>query len=252
MTSINAGLNPYTQLGSAYARAAATQPSLAGVAERRRFRQSARQQCGDQSDTVGCRPRAAGRRGRVKRVSRTVTSDARAALDASLYRCQGERPDRRRRQDDDRPVFVRSPFAVCYRLPTMAASSASTNRRRPIPNSAIASSMMPWRPPLRRQKLTGDFSSLYKAALDYLDGASGEEKATGDVVCTSLGGAKGRSGHPAGSDHRAGEYRERSRRVPIWRRTPVTAAPPTAEYFKRRPESPRRARRAGEGRHRRR
>jgi len=31
MTSINTGLNPYAQMGSAYARAAATQPSLANT-----------------------------------------------------------------------------------------------------------------------------------------------------------------------------------------------------------------------------
>ncbi|HET6839681.1 MAG TPA: hypothetical protein VFH41_08080, partial [Bradyrhizobium sp.] len=33
-------------------------------------------------------------------------------------------------------------------------------------------------PAAATSKLTGDFSSVYKAALDYLDGASGEEKAT--------------------------------------------------------------------------
>lgn len=31
MTSVNTGPNPYAQMGSAYARAAATQPSLANV-----------------------------------------------------------------------------------------------------------------------------------------------------------------------------------------------------------------------------
>jgi len=48
-------------------------------------------------------------------------------------------------------------------------------------------------------KLTGDYGAVYQAALNYLDGASAEEKATTNWNEQRAGGAAGRAGHPEGS-----------------------------------------------------
>jgi hypothetical protein len=144
MTSINAGLNSYTQLGSAYTRAAATQPSLAGVLNAA--------DSGNPLDsnaatnlTLSDAARAQLAGTAAQKSFSTVTSDARAALFAIVTNNGGK-----------------------FSLDEQKAANTELGHRF---NDALA-------PATATAKLTGDFSSLYRAALDYLDGASGEEKAT--------------------------------------------------------------------------
>lgn len=121
MTSINAGLNPYTQLGS-------------------------------------------------------VTSDARAALDG-LYaaaKVKGPIGADGKTTIDLSSFNRRALFAIVtnnggkFSPDEQKAANTELGKRF---NDALA-------PAAATAELTGDFSSLYRAALDYLDGASGEEKAT--------------------------------------------------------------------------
>jgi hypothetical protein len=109
MTSINAGLNPYAQLGSAFARAAATQSSLADVLSA--------VDSGNQPDTNAATnltlsaARAQLASAATLKDFTTVTSDARSALDG-LYTAANVKGPQRRRRDDNRSVVVRSPLAV--------------------------------------------------------------------------------------------------------------------------------------------
>jgi hypothetical protein len=175
MTSINTGLNPYAQLGSAYARAAAPQSSLADALSA--------VDSGNQPDTnaatnltlsAAARAQLAG--ATTLKDFTTVTSDARSALDG-LYTAanvKGPISDEGATTIDLSSFDRRSLFAIATNNggkfspdEQKVASTELANRY----NDALA-------PAAATSKLTGDFSSVYKAALDYLDGASGEEKAT--------------------------------------------------------------------------
>jgi hypothetical protein len=175
MTSINAAPNPYTQLGSAYARAAAAQPSLASILNAA--------DSGNPPDnnaatnltlSDAARAQLAGTAG--QKDFSTVTSDARAALDG-LYaaaKMKGPIADDGSLTIDLSSFDRRALFAIVtnnggkFSLDEQKAVNAELGNRF---NAALA-------PPTATAKLTGDFSSLYRTALDYLDGASGEEKAT--------------------------------------------------------------------------
>jgi hypothetical protein len=175
MTSVNAGPNPYTQLGSAYARAAATQPSLAGVLN------SA--DSGNPTDynaatnlTLSDAARAQLAGTATQKDFSTVTSDARAALDG-LYAAAGVKgpiaADGTTKVDlsslDRRALFaILTNNGGKFSADEQKAVNTELGNRF---NAALA-------PATATAKMTGDFSSLYRAALDYLDGASGEEKAT--------------------------------------------------------------------------
>ncbi|MET0721251.1 MAG: hypothetical protein ABWY64_10500 [Tardiphaga sp.] len=174
MTSINAGPNPYAQLGSAYARAAATQPSLANTLNNA--------ETGNPPDNSAATNLTLSEAARARLASgapkdfTTVTSEARAALDALYAAAKVKGPI-----DADGKTTVdlssldrRSLFAVATNNggkfspdEQKAATTELGNRFDNVLAPAAATS-----------KLTGDFSSLYKVALDYLDGASDEEKAT--------------------------------------------------------------------------
>jgi hypothetical protein len=175
MTSVNTGLNPYAQMGSAYARAAAPQPSLidAIVAAN----------SGDQPDinaatnlTLSDAARAQLSSASTMKDFSAVTADARSALD-SLYttaKVKGPVGDNGETTIDLSSFDRRSLFAIATnnggKFTPDEQKVASTELGNRF-NDAMA-------PAAATSKLTGDFSPVYKAALDYLDGASSEEKAT--------------------------------------------------------------------------
>lgn len=175
MTSVNIGSNPYTQLGSAYARAAATQPSLAAILNAA--------DSGNPTDSNAAtnltlsnaaRAQLAGTAGQKDFSS--VTSDARTALDGLYAAAKVQGPI----GADGKTAIDLSSFdrRTLFAIVTNNGGKFSLDERKAVNtelgnrfNGALA-------PATATAKLTGDFSSLYRAALDYLDGASGEEKAT--------------------------------------------------------------------------
>jgi hypothetical protein len=175
MTSVNTGLNPYAQMGSAYARAAAPQPSLADVL--------GAADSGNRPDsnaatnlTLSDAALAAIANATPVRDFTAVTADARATLD-SLYtaaKVKGPVGDDGSTTIDLSPFDRRSLFAIA----TNNGGKFSPDEQK-VANTELASRFnAALAPAAATAKLTGDFSSVYKAALDYLDGASGEEKAT--------------------------------------------------------------------------
>ena len=175
MTSITPGPNPYSQLGSAYARAAATQPSLASVLNAA--------DSGNPPDsnaatnlTLSDAARAQLAGTAAQKDFSAVTSEARTALDGLYAAAKVKGPIG---ADGNTTIDLssfdrRALFAILtnnggkFSLDEQKAANTELGDRF---NNALA-------PATATAKLTGDFSSLYKAALDYLNGASGEEKAT--------------------------------------------------------------------------
>jgi len=148
MTSVNTGLNPYAQVGSAYARAAATQPSLASYL--------AAADSGNQSDSNAATNLTLSDAARAQLASAstlkdftTVTADARTTLDGLYNRAKVKGPI-----DADGKATInlssldrRSLFAIAT---NNGASSVPTSRKSPAPSLAIAS-MTRWRRPRRRR-----------------------------------------------------------------------------------------------------
>ncbi len=174
MTSINAGLNPYTQMGSAYARAAATQTSLANALNNAEAGNPPDNAATNLTLSDAARAQLAG--GTASKDFSTVTSEARAALDA-LYAAAGVTG----------PIGADGKTTVALssldRRSLFAVATNNGGKFSPDEQKAAATELgnrfdAVLAPPAATSKLTGDFSSLYKAALDYLDGASNEEKAT--------------------------------------------------------------------------
>ena len=175
MTSINTGLNPYAQQGSAYARAAATHTSLANTLNNA--------EAGNPPDnsaatnlTLSQAARARLASGTASKDFTTVTSEARAALDA-LYaaaKVKGPIGADGKATVDLSSLDRRSLFAVA----TNNAGKFSPDEQKAATTELGTRFDNVLAPAAATSKLTGDFSSLYKAALDYLDGASDEEKAT--------------------------------------------------------------------------
>lgn len=174
MTSINTGLNPYAQMGSAYARAAATQTSLATALNNAEAGNPQDSSATNLTLSQAARAQLAG--GTAPKDFTTVTSEARATLDAlySAAKVTGPIGADGRTTIDLSSLDRRSLFAV-----------ATNNGGKFSPDEQkVAATELGNRfdevlaPPAVTSKLTGDLSSLYKAALDYLDGASNEEKAT--------------------------------------------------------------------------
>ncbi|UGY16615.1 hypothetical protein [Bradyrhizobium septentrionale] len=175
MTSIGTTPNPYAQYGSAYARAAAT-PSLAATL-------SGDGTAGDLSAsstsnaatnlTLSDAARAQIAKAQLPDFA-TVTSDARVTLDR-LYTVAGVKApivDGKTTIDlltlDRRSLFAISTNNGGKFTPDEQAVAATELKQRF--DTALA-------PSLATTRLTGDYSVSYKAALDYLDGASDEEKA---------------------------------------------------------------------------
>jgi hypothetical protein len=173
MTSVNTSFtNPYANLGSAYARAAATQPSLASVLAAGAGATSNAATNLTLSDAALAQLANASA---VKDFS-TVTSQARTTLDG-LYaaaKVTGPLDASGNTTVDLSSLDRRSLFAIAtnnggkFTSDEQSVASTELNNRF---NAALA-------PAAATTKLTGDYGAVYQAALNYLDGASPEEKAT--------------------------------------------------------------------------
>jgi hypothetical protein len=173
MTSINAGLNAYTQLGSAYARAAATQTSLATVLNNAEAGNPPDNAATNLTLSDAARAQLAGA---TSKDFTTVTTEARTALDTLYATASATGPIGAdgKTTIDLSSLDRRSLFAIMtnnggkFSPDEQKVAATELNNRF---DAVLA-------PPAATSKLTGDFSSIYKTALDYLDGASNEEKAT--------------------------------------------------------------------------
>lgn len=174
MTSVNTGFNPYAQMGSAYARAA-SQPTLASIL--------GAADSGNQPDsnaatnlTLSDAARAQLAKDSTSKDFTAVTADARSALDA-LYaaaKVKGPIDADGKTTIDLSSLDRRSLFAVA----TNNGGKFSADEQKTATTELVNRFKDALAPAAATSKLTGDFSPVYKAALDFLDGASGEEKAT--------------------------------------------------------------------------
>lgn len=173
MTSIG-GYNPYAQYGAAYARAS-TQPSLLDALNAADTNsQSDPNAATNLTLSDAAKARLAGDAATPDFA--TVTNDARTTLD-KLYaaaKVTGPLNNDGKITIDLSSLDRRSLFAIATNNggkftpdEQKVASSELTNRF----NAALA-------PAAAATSLTKNYTVVYKAALDYLDGASGEEKAT--------------------------------------------------------------------------
>lgn len=173
MTSIS-GYNPYAQYGAAYARAA-TQPSLLDALNAADTNnQSDPNAATNLTLSDAAKARLAGDAATPDFA--TVTSDARAALD-KLYAAAnvtGPLDGDGKTTIDLSSLDRRSLFAIAtnnagkFTPDEQKAASAELTGRF---NTALA-------PAAAATSMTKNYTVIYKAALDYLDGASSEEKAT--------------------------------------------------------------------------
>jgi hypothetical protein len=174
MTSVNTSLaNPYANLGSAYTRAAATQLSLASV-----LAASDGSTTSNAATNLTLSDAARARLANASTVKdfSTVTAEARTTLDG-LYaaaKVTGPLDASGNATIDLSSLDRRSLFAIAtnnggkFTTGEQSVASAELNNRF---NAALA-------PAAATTKLTGDYGAVYQAALNYLDGASSEEKAT--------------------------------------------------------------------------
>ncbi|KIZ47939.1 MULTISPECIES: hypothetical protein [Rhodopseudomonas] len=184
MTSIGSNLNAYAQYGSAYARAAATQPSLANVLSAGEGNANA---ATNLTLSDAARAQLAGTA--TQPDFTTVTAQARSALDGLYAAAKVSGPlgaDGKPSVDlsslDRRALFaVATNNAGKFTADEQSVAAAELGQRF---NDALA-------PATATAKLTGDFSGIYKAALTYLDGASSEEKASALWTAQRAAVAKG-------------------------------------------------------------
>jgi hypothetical protein len=176
MSSGITGLNSYAQYGSAYARAAVAQNSLAGV-----LAAQSDDPLGGQSNsatqlTLSAAARAQLANGTTSTDFSTVISDTRAAL-AALYKAAGVtapydasgKPTIDLSSLDSRALFaIASNSGGKF---SDAEQNLAGAERLSRFNAALS-------PAAQTAKLTGDYSTVYSAAANYLDGASSEEKST--------------------------------------------------------------------------
>jgi len=186
MTSVNTGYaNPYANHGSAYARAAATQPSLANALAN----DSSTNANAATNLTLSDAARAQLASVAATKDFATVTAEARAALDG-LYagaKVTGPIDASGNPTIDLSSLDRRSLFAIAtnnagkFTPDEQSVAATEFNNRF---NAALA-------PAAATTQLTGDFSAVYQAALNYLDGASPEEKATAAWSAQRAAVAKG-------------------------------------------------------------
>jgi hypothetical protein len=176
MTSGITGLNSYAQYGSAYARAAVAQNSLAGV-----LAAQSDDPLGGQSNSATQLTLSAAARAQLANAASakdfaTVISDTRAALDA-LYKAAGVTTaidSSGKATIDLASLDQRALFAIASNAGgqfTDAEQNLAGAERLSRFNAALS-------PAAQTAKLTGDYGTVYTAAASYLDGASSEEKAT--------------------------------------------------------------------------
>ena len=172
MTSVNTGYNPYAQYGSAYTRAAAM-PSLATAP------------AADDSSSSGSNAAtnltlSDAARAELARASAlpdfaVVTDDARKTLDELYAAAKVTAPIVDGKQTIDlASLDRRSLFAIATNSAgkfTPDEQAVATTELKKRFDAALA-------PSVATTRLTGDYGVSYKTALDYLDAASPEEKAT--------------------------------------------------------------------------
>ncbi|MGX7742281.1 hypothetical protein [Rhodopseudomonas parapalustris] len=176
MTSITNGLNNYAQYGAAYARTAGVQTSLASILNGSGddVLPGASNNAATQL-TLSAAARAQLAGGSSKDFS-AVISDSRAAVD-KLYKAANVTAPY---NDSGKPTIDlsgldrRAQFAIASnaggRFTDAEQTLAATTRISQF-NDALS-------PATQTANLIGDYSTVYKAAASYLDGASSEEKAT--------------------------------------------------------------------------
>jgi hypothetical protein len=173
MTSVNAGYaNPYANYGSAYARAAATQPSLANTLNS----DDASSSNAATNLTLSDAARAQLANAAAVKDYSVVTSEVRTTLDG-LYaaaKVKGPLDDAGQPTVDLSSLDRRSLFAVATNNGGKFTSDEQSIAAYELDNRFNAALA----PATATAQLTGDFSGIYKAAATYLDSASGEEKAT--------------------------------------------------------------------------
>lgn len=177
MTSINPGTNPYAQVGSAYARAAATQPSLANAlnsAEASNSDPFSSNAATNLTLSDAAKAQLAGTASLPDFT--TVTDNARKSLD-SLYtaaKVTGPIGADGKATIDLSSLDRRSLFAISTNNGgkfTADEQKVASDELKNRFNAALA-------PAAAATSMTKNYTVVYKAALDYMDGASGEEKAT--------------------------------------------------------------------------
>uniref|UniRef100_Q07IA2 Uncharacterized protein n=1 Tax=Rhodopseudomonas palustris (strain BisA53) TaxID=316055 RepID=Q07IA2_RHOP5 len=175
MTSGIAGLNSYAQYGSAYARAAVAQTSLAGVLA------ASDDVLGSQGNSATQLTLSAAARAQLANAATatdfsTVISDTRTALDG-LYKAAGVTKaidSKGKATIDLASLDQRALFAIASNAGgkfTADEQNLAGAERLGRFNAALS-------PAAQTAKLTGDVGTVYTAAATYLDGASSEEKAT--------------------------------------------------------------------------
>ncbi len=176
MSTVTSGYaNSYAQLGSAYMRAAAAQPTLAELLS------SSDSSSGMTSNSATNLTLSDAAKAQLSGTAAvkdftTITSEARTTLDGLYKAAKVTAPlDAAGNATIDlKSLDRRSLFAIAannggkFTADEQAVASKELGNRF---DAALA-------PATGTAKLTGNFSGIYKAALDYLDGASAEEKST--------------------------------------------------------------------------
>jgi hypothetical protein len=189
MTSIT-GYNPYAQMGSAYARAS-TQPSLVDTLNAADAGKSGNTLDPNSATNLTLSDAAKARLAAEANMPdfATVTSDTRDTLDRLYAAAKVTGPigaDGKMTVDlsllDRRALFAVSTNTGGKFTPDeQSAASRELNNRF---NAALA-------PAAAATSMTKNYTVVYKAALDYLDGASSEEKATATWAAQRAAASKG-------------------------------------------------------------
>jgi hypothetical protein len=175
MTSVSSSLNPYANYGSAYARAAATAaPSLANTLD-------SNESMSTSSDAATNLTLSAAAKAKLASASAqsdiaTVIAGARTTLDGlySSAKVTGPLDATGKATVDLSSLDRRSLYAIATNN-----GGKFTADERDVANTELANRFgAAVAPATGTAKLTGDFSGIYKAAADYLDGAGPEEKAS--------------------------------------------------------------------------
>jgi hypothetical protein len=175
MTSVANNLNPYASYGSAYARAAATaQPSLANALNSNESGASTSDAATNLTLSEAAKAKLASA-GTTADIT-SVIANARTTLNG-LYaaaKVAGPLDASGKATVDLSSLDRRALYAVATNN-----GGQFTADERDVANAELANRFgAAVAPATATAKLTGDFSGIYKAAQDYLDGAGSEEKAT--------------------------------------------------------------------------
>ncbi|MGP9812449.1 hypothetical protein ACTZWT_13125 [Rhodopseudomonas sp. NSM] len=188
MTTVNTGLNSYAQYGAAYARNAVAQNSLVGV-----LASTSDDVIPSNSSATNLTLSAAARaqlaNATASKDFSTVISDSRAALD-KLYKAAGASGPY---DAGGKPTIDLSSLdrRAVYAIAANSGGQFTEAEQTLAAVTRIAGFNAALSPAAQTAQLTGDYSVVYKAAADYLDGASNEEKATATWKAERAAVAKG-------------------------------------------------------------